>query len=368
MKTNQQLYQERRQRIENAIALKKTDRTPTMAWVDAFAATYKKAPMSRFSNKYLYQSRVILETIKDFPDLDCPEGSFTPPKSVAASLLCKMKLAGKELPEGTLWQVDEKETMKIEDYDAILNRGWKDFLKDYNKRIDFSRWDVLRAAVAGILTDKKFKKAGFPTFLNIVFNIPFDQLCTGRSLSRFMVDLYRMPDKIQAVIDVMFESHLKDLKAQIRQAKPWAVFLGIARGASGGLSPQIWERFVWPYIVKGVNTIVEEGAVANLHFDSNWDRVINRFKELPKARCVWACDSTTDIFKLKKALDGHMCIKGDVPPQLLSVGSPDKIYEYSTRLIKEIGPTGFILAPGCTLPFNAKPENFRAMLAAATGN
>ena len=87
MKANKELYQERRKRIEDAIALKKTDRTPTMAWVDAFAATYKKAPMSRFSNNYMYQSKIILETIKDFPDLDCPEGSFTPPKSVAAALL-----------------------------------------------------------------------------------------------------------------------------------------------------------------------------------------------------------------------------------------------------------------------------------------
>jgi len=316
-----------------------------MAWVDAFAATYKKAPMSKFSSKYLYQSKVILVAIKYFPDLDCPEASFTPPKSVAAALLCKMKLAGKELPEGTLWQVDEKETMKIEDYDTILNKGWKDFFKGYRKRINFGQWDIIKTAMAGILTDRKFKKTGFPTFLSLVFNIPFDQLCAGRSLSKFMIDLYRMPDKIQDVIDVIFESHLKDLEAQMKLVKPWAVFFGVARGASANMSPEQWERFVWPYIVKGVNAIVDGGAVANLHFDSNWDRVVDRFKELPRARCVWACDSATDIFKLKKALDGHMCIKGDVSPQLLSVGNPDEVYEYSTRLIKEIGPTGFILAP-----------------------
>ena len=65
MKTNRELYQKRRKRIEDAIALKKTDRTPVMAWVDAFAAAYKKAPMSKFSNNYMYQSRIILETIKD---------------------------------------------------------------------------------------------------------------------------------------------------------------------------------------------------------------------------------------------------------------------------------------------------------------
>ena len=68
-----------------------------------------------------------------------------------------MKLAGKELPEGTLWQVDEKETMTVEDYDTILNIGWKDFLKGYYKRIDYGRWEVLRMTVAGILAEKKFR-------------------------------------------------------------------------------------------------------------------------------------------------------------------------------------------------------------------
>ena len=77
-----------------------------------------------------------------------------------------------------------------------------------------------------------------------------------------MIDLFRMPDKVQAVIDVIFESHLNDLKAQIKQAKPWAIFFGVARGASANMSPKQWEQFVWPYIVKAVNTIVDGGASA----------------------------------------------------------------------------------------------------------
>ena len=36
-------------------------------------------------------------------------------------------------------------------------------------------------------------------------------------------------------------------------------------------------------------------------------------------------------------------------------------------LINEIGPSGFILSSGCDIPFNAKPENVKAMISAATG-
>ena len=43
----------------------------------------------------------------------------------------------------------------------------------------------------------------------------------------------------------------------------------------------------------------------------------------------------------------------------------DEAEEYCTRLIKELGPEGFILQSGCDIPANAKLENVQAMVAAA---
>jgi uroporphyrinogen-III decarboxylase len=62
-----------------------------------------------------------------------------------------------------------------------------------------------------------------------------------------------------------------------------------------------------------------------------------------------------------------MCITGDVGAALLTLGTPDDVYQYSTKLIREIGPSGFIMASGCDIPATAKPENVAAMLAACTG-
>ena len=80
-----------------------------------------------------------------------------------------------------------------------------------------------------------------------------------------------------------------------------------------------------------------------------------------------ATDGETDLFKAKKILGGHMCLMGDVPATMQCLGSPDEVYEYSTRLIRELGPEGFILQSGCDIAANAKLENVRAMVAAATG-
>ena len=95
---------------------------------------------------------------------------------------------------------------------------------------------------------------------------------------------------------------------------------------------------------------------------------LERFRELPRGRCILALDGENDIFKAREVLGDHMCIMGDVPASMLFLGTPDKVYAYCTRLIRELGPEGFILQSGCDIPANAKLENVQAMVAAATGS
>lgn len=59
-----------------------------------------------------------------------------------------------------------------------------------------------------------------------------------------------------------------------------------------------------------------------------------------------------------------MCLLGDVPPRMLSLGTPEEVGKYCERLISEVEPGGFILSQGCVLPPEAKLENVRAMVEA----
>jgi uroporphyrinogen-III decarboxylase len=131
------------------------------------------------------------------------------------------------------------------------------------------------------------------------------------------------------------------------------------------LSPDMWQRFVWPYFTRLVCEVVDAGLIALLHLDSNWTRELERFRELPKGRCIMALDGETDIFKAKEILGDHMCIMGDVTASMLYLDTPDIVYDYCTKLIRELGPAGFILQSGCDIPANAKLENVKAMISAA---
>ncbi|WP_005033889.1 uroporphyrinogen decarboxylase family protein [Holophaga foetida] len=368
MKSNQELYQERLNRMTQAVTLGRPDRVPVMAWIDAWAATYRKGSMAKLSQSALYSNKLILETAKDFPQLDMIEVGAALPRAVAAATLSTVKVAGKELPEGSLWQVEELDHLQEADYDRILKIGWKAYKKEYYKKVlGWGGYDTFKLILGGIIAGRRCKKAGFPELSGAFPNIPLDPLAGGRGMAKFMTDLYRMPDKLKEVMDIMVIDIIEENKGIIKQAKPFSAFLGVARGSSNFLSPKLWNKFVWPYVVQIVNAMVESGTFVNLHFDGEWNRDIERFKELPKGKCIWASDSVTSVYKLKEVLGDHMCIKGDVPPALLALGKPEDVYSYCSKLIKDIGPTGFILAPGCTTPYNTKVENFKAMIAAATG-
>jgi len=86
-------------------------------------------------------------------------------------------------------------------------------------------------------------------------------------------------------------------------------------------------------------------------------------KDLPKGKCICELDSTSDIFKAKEILKGHMCIMGDVPATKLALGTPEDVTAYCEKLIDVVGKDGgFILSTGCECPVDAKFENVKAMV------
>jgi len=87
-----------------------------------------------------------------------------------------------------------------------------------------------------------------------------------------------------------------------------------------------------------------------LHLDSDWTVNLARFRFVAQREVHLGSDGSTNIFKGQRGTWGHMCIMGDVPPAMFALSTPDEVYNYSIKLIKEIGPEGFILHSGCDIP------------------
>ncbi len=367
--SQQNLYQERMTRILKATALDEPDRTPVVLEYSGFAAFVTQTNMAEFLRSTTKNLETMIKAFHLVGNGDAINyGSFWP-YGLCYDYMAKVRVPGVDMPDNEMWQVVETHLMKREDYDSIFEMGWPDFLKQFMQERIFN--DVPNEYLPPKLKFPNVRKTwleeGIPALSGGDITTPFELLCGSRSLVEFAGDLIEIPDKVDAAMKAIVP-HLS--AGAIRRAKKYAypsVWIGGWQASPSILSPKMWNRFVWPYFSKLVNKVVDAGLIALLHLDSNWTRELERFRELPKGKCIMALDGETDIFKAKEILGDHMCIMGDVPASMLYLDNPDKVYDYCVKLIRELGPEGFILQSGCDIPANAKLENVRAMVAAATG-
>jgi len=296
-------------------------------------------------------------------DVDAIQFATTIPKLLGMVWLTPVKLPGADLPEDSLWQMDERVRMQPEDYDLILETGWSPWLGQYiGKYLQEEAAAAQAIMQVGPRWAGEFMKKGYVVFTAANITLPFEQLSGARSVKDFMIDLYQRPDKVEAAMDKIMTETREQARGMVRHIGPYGYQVGSWRSAPEFLSPKLWDRFVWPYLRELIQIVTEEGGTPVLHFDANWDREIERLKELPQGRCILTLDGKTDVFRAGKILAGHMCIMGDVPPALLTLGTVDEVESYCKRLLTEVGPSGFIMAQGCTIPQSAKFENVKAMV------
>jgi hypothetical protein len=370
-KKRKDLYKQRLDLIRGAIAFEPVDRIPVAFIGTAFCPIYMDVPISHFVLRPKVQRKVVLDTIEKLGGIDAinaPIAGAPMDVALASIWLSKVRVPGRELPEGSLWQVAEEELMTVDDYDTILEQGWSKFQSHYLPKVlnhprDFQKmifWTIINTPSAV----RRYKNAGYVLLNGAVTTFPFESLCGGRSMKKFFLDLYRIPDKVEAVMDVMLPAFIKNTLRAGKTSRALGLWIGGWRSASSFLSPKIWDRFVFPYLQKTVEAVTDAGLIAILHFDQDWTRDLPRLKELPAKKCLLNIDGMTNIRKAKEVLDGHMAILGDIPSSLFAAGTPDDIYNYVRDLVRDIGPTGLILCPGCDAPINTKPENMEAFIAA----
>ena len=362
-KSPEQLLGERMARLQTAVACGTPDRAPLSLVMDAFAARTMGVKLSDFVMDVDLAGKTMLATMEKLGDVDSIQFAVYQPQMLGMLWLSPVQLPGRELPEDSLWQLDEQVRIQPEDYDRIIEGGWGPWFGQYiGKYLGEAAASGQALQEAGPRWAMEYIKRGYAVFSSMSVDHPLEHLCGGRSVKEFMLDLFHIPDKVQGAMDAIMAETRERTRHVVRTVGPGGYWIGGWRTAPEFLSPRLWNRFVWPYMKELVEIVAEEGGTPVLHFDANWDREIERLKDLPARRCVLALDGKTDIFRAKKILGGHMCLLGDVPPALLTLGTVDEVRRYCDRLLTEVGPDGFIMAMGCAIPPDAKFENVKAMV------
>jgi uroporphyrinogen decarboxylase len=363
------------EKLDRAIALKPTPEIPVYPHIITFAgrcAGITQAELFRNNKAWLAACDKTFAKVGK-PDVVFPLNPF----DTAYVESMKVKLPGRELGTDEPFQFVEEEIMRVSDYDVILEKGWNAWNTGFMKAIQSPPWHgwlgsfkVLWGFIrAGINTGKNIKhwqQQGMPVMFHTGVAPPFDIFSLSRSLRPFYRDLIKMPEKVTKAVDVGTEAMIKLGIANARRAKGNRVAIFAMRSSASFISPKLFDEISFPSIKRMVKGYHAAGLISVLHCDGNWDLMIPRFKELPRASCIVELDGTTNIRKAREVLADHLCIKGDVRASMLSLGKKEEVAAYCRELIEFMGHDGgFILGSGCEVPINAKPENVAALIAAA---
>jgi hypothetical protein len=355
------------ERLRKAVALEPVDKVPVCLEGVAWCARVTGMTLEEFLSDANISTQAEIDSFRLIGNADCVNNPSFSSSALNFIWMTGVKRPGFEVGPDEPWQVEESGLMTPEDYDKILEMGWPAFQAQFlNERI---RPGLLEEFVGylqkGPSVVEQCKAADMPFLSMAIVMQPFDSLCGGRTFTQFILDLYRMPDKVEEVMQSMFQGMNDAAIAGCAAMGSPGVWIGGWRSASRMLAQPLWDRFVWPYVKECVRQTDEAGLIPILHFDSDWTRDLPRLLELPAKKCILSLDSMTDIRKAKKVLGDHMCIMGDVPPALLSSGTPEQVFEHCKELVEDIGPTGYILQSGCDIPVDAPLANVKAMADAA---
>lgn len=361
------------ERVEASVKLEPVDRVPCAPLMDVyFPCRHKGLSIAEGMRDMRKGFQAIVDVFDDLGGWDgmiLPGYSLAPtPNVYSGVVLGKTLLPGKELGENEAAQFHEKVVLTHEDYDEIIKRGWNGFREKQRERyVPFPAEKIVEWTKRQMEQYKYelqyWKSRGIRSLCGAIVSSPLMILSLSRTLLEITKDLYEIPDKVEAVMEAMVDELIEDsIKAARISGEP-GVMLIMERGGCFYYSLAIYERFEFVHLKKMVDAFAGEGLITVMHLDQDHTLNLPYFKDLPAKMVVAELDSTTDIFKAKEILNGHMCIAGDVSAALTSLGTPEEVEDYCKRLIDVVGKeSGFILSTGCTCPVECKIDNLKAMV------
>jgi hypothetical protein len=212
-----------------------------------------------------------------------------------------------------------------------------------------------------------WRRRGVTTLYGFLPEVAFDSFSLARGLMPFVKDCRVRPEEVARAAEDLTEGYYFITRVICALMGIPRAQLFLHRSSNDFLSPKMFNELAFPSLKSLVDRLVAAGIQVVLHCDGNWDLNLEKLRELPAGNCIVEFDGPSNIFLAKEVIGDRMCIMGDVPPDMLCLASVSEVDEYCHRLIEEVGKGGgYIMASGCEVPPNARPENVRAMLGSVT--
>ncbi len=396
-------YQNRLDDLNKAFNLESKDRVLVAPFSDHFFST-RQAGISNKDAMLNHRARfrALKKTVLDF-DLDLALQSGVYPAQWFSALDAKhYQWPGGELPEDKTFQFIEKEYLLADEYDQFLANP-----TDFTIRVLWPRMtgkleplgvfpplfslgpdpiflgsafsypenlEVLKSLVK--LAEKasesdlaesayvaEMKELGYPVSYQANFTPPFDIVADFlRGLKGTMLDMYRVPEKLLAAVELYIEPQIEAAIAWAGAVENPRIIFWLHKGAAGFMSDHHFQDFYWPSTKKVVLALVEAGLTPILHVQGDYTPRLPYLAELPRGKVPIHYDRV-DHQQAFDIMGDRQCFWGGISSALLATGTSDQVQVEVKKLIDLFGSQGGLILDGSVgIPDEAKPVNLQALV------
>jgi hypothetical protein len=398
------LYAERSQRIADAMALRQPDRVPLIYNSLFWHAAYAGISFRQAMYDYEALAAAIRKVVLDFE----PDAYVSPfPGTAVGPVLDQigyraLEWPGHGVPDDRPYQYLDREYMKADEYDTfIADPNWYIFTRHLPRvseayaplaklpdlagstfvrlamhtrrfgdpemaaalhRLIAAGEEAQRATDRAIGLHAELAALGFPLGRHASTSCPYDYFADYfRGSKGAMLDLRRRGDKLLAAMERVIPFLINEAMATADRNGGKIVFFPLHWGLGGFMSLEHFKIFYWPQLRQMMMALSERGYIPMVFWEGDCASRLETIADIPPGTCVY-CFEHTDMFRAKEVLGSIACLRGNVPPSLLSMGTPEEVRECCRKLIDVVGKGGGFLLDGATgIPDEARPENVHAM-------
>ena len=186
----------------------------------------------------------------------------------------------------------------------------------------------------------------------------------GKDKRRAVRDIRRNPEAVLPALERIADAMI-DFERRSVEAGAAGIFYAVSGYASAGMTTaEEYDRWLFPLDERVLKALPKAAWFNVLHL-CRGDLHFDIARRLPVQAVSWSVfDPGNPSLAEGRKLSGKAVMGGLGQRTTLYRGTPEEVVREARAALQEAGGSGFLLAPGCSVPPGARTENLVAMMSA----
>ena len=395
-------YEERKARVETAVANRIPDRVPNVLRVGSYPLAKAGLSAARAMVDHEAACQAMLDFYTHYTYTDTGSvADFTPPAKMLEALDLKTaRWPGdpKGLDDNNTYQFIEFPTLLEDEYEELFNDpagfwlrrrlprtiGALEFLEDtdflrlaahspqnymtdprlipvYRRLLDAAEENARYQRIVAEYS-KRLTALGYYSISGGGSATAFDVLGDGlRGTMGLMTDLILERDKVKKAIELFCDLHIRTSLDFCKRTGSHYHWVMLHKGFDNFISDKDYAELYWPYLQRWIVALVDNGIVPVVYTEGSYTTRLKYLKDVPVNKVIYHFEEV-DLKLAKKELGDIACLMGGFPVYTVKYGKPAEIREAVKRHLDIMAPGGgYLFATGYSLG-DCPQENLETLL------